>query len=82
MKYSANGEAVENTAAYIEMTSAGAGYVAIPPASGLIKKEADESKTQDHLQRMTLKDLKDRELRRLKFSVVVLVMSNPTGVDW
>ena len=42
--YSAAGEAIENTAAYITTTSGGVGYKAIPPASGLIKREADRAK--------------------------------------
>ena len=42
--YSANGQAVENTAAYIRTTSGGAGYKSIPPATGLIKKEGDRAR--------------------------------------
>jgi hypothetical protein len=43
VKYSAFGEAVENTAAYIEVTSGGVGYKEIPPALGLYKKIGDRA---------------------------------------
>ena len=43
VKYSAFGEAVENTAAYVEVNSGGIGYSRIPPALGLYKNEADRA---------------------------------------
>ena len=43
VKYSAFGEAVESTAAYIDVNSGGIGYAKIPPALGLYKNEADRA---------------------------------------
>ena len=44
VKYSAFGEAVENTVAYVDITSGGIGYATIPPALGLYKNEADRAR--------------------------------------
>ena len=44
VKYSAFGEAVESTAAYVDITSGGIGYATIPPALGLYKNEADRAR--------------------------------------
>ena len=44
VKYSAFGEAVENTAAYVDITSGGIGYSGIPPALGLYKNESDRAR--------------------------------------
>ena len=43
--YSASGAACENTASYIDVSSGGIGYSALPIAKGIVKRTGDRAKT-------------------------------------
>ena len=80
IKYSAAGDAVLNTAAYIEMTSGGAGYVVIPPAGGLIKLEADRAKLKITAEADDIEGMEGQTIRSIEVLNGGARYVNPTAV--